>query len=202
LLGKIAVGEGFFRELADGRRITQWFWAPISGSRKEQGVGVERIVQIVDQVSVALARLSKWIIVLMMLVTSFEVVMRYIVKKPTIWAWDLNIQLFAAAIMLGGAYTLREDAHVRMDVLVSSLSPRARAWLDVWTFALFAMGVIILTWGGWEMAWMSIKARERMPTVWAPPYYFMKMLVPLGGVLVMVQGVADVLKKLKFLMAR
>ena len=127
-------------------------------------------------------------------ITALEVFMRYVVKKPTIWAWDLNIQLNAALIMLGGGYTLLEKWHVAVDILVTSIPPRRRAILDLVTSFFFFFGFVILLWYGWDVAWASWKAREAMPTVWAPPYYPIKMLVPIGAFLMLIQGVAKLIQ--------
>lgn len=127
-------------------------------------------------------------------ITAFEVFMRYVVKKPTIWAWDLNIQLNAALIMLGGGYTLLEKGHVAVDILVTSIPPRLRAILDLVTSFFFFFGFVILLWYGWDVAWTSWKAREAMPTVWAPPYYPIKMLVPIGAFLMLIQGLAKLIQ--------
>jgi TRAP-type mannitol/chloroaromatic compound transport system permease small subunit len=102
--------------------------------------------------------------------------------------------LNAALIMLGGGYTLLEKGHVAVDILVTSIPPRRRAILDLVTSFFFFFGFVILLWYGWDVAWTSWKAREAMPTVWAPPYYPIKMLVPIGAFLMLIQGVAKLIQ--------
>jgi TRAP-type mannitol/chloroaromatic compound transport system permease small subunit len=62
--------------------------------------------------------------------------------------------------------------------------------------------MLVLLLGGWEMAWMSVKAKETMPTVWAPPYYTMKLLIPIGAFLVLVQGISEFLKNLFIVLSK
>jgi len=85
---------------------------------------------------------------------------------------------------------------VVVDVLVINMDARKRAILDLITSLFFFMGMIVLLAGGWEMAWLSFKARETMPTIWAPPYYPMKMLIPVGTFLVILQGISELLKNI------
>lgn len=153
-------------------------------------------IRIVDKTNTWVGKAVSFLLIPLVLITTYEVVMRYIVKHPTIWSWDLNIQIFAGIIMLGGGYTLLQKGHVVVDVLVSDLSAKKRAILDIFTSFFFFLGMIVLILGGWEMAWISLKAKETMPTIWAPPYYTMKLLIPVGAFLVLLQGISEFLKKL------
>jgi TRAP-type mannitol/chloroaromatic compound transport system permease small subunit len=98
--------------------------------------------------------------------------------------------------MLGGGYTLLQKGHVVIDVLVMNMKPKRRAILDLITSSFFFLGIIVLILGGWELAWMSLQAKETMPTIWAPPYYTMKLLVPVGAFLIFLQGISEFLKTL------
>lgn len=154
------------------------------------------VIRFIDKTNEWVGKAVSFLLIPLVLITAFEVVMRYIVKRPTIWSWDLNIQIFAAIIMLGGGYALLNKNHVVVDVLVMNMNARKRAILDLMTSIFFFMGMIVLLAGGWEMAWISIKARETMPTIWAPPYYTMKMLIPAGTFLVILQGISELLKNI------
>jgi len=157
---------------------------------------MQTFIRIVDKTNEWIGKIVSFLMIPLVLITVFEVVMRYIVKQPTIWAWDLNIQVFAAIVMLGGGYTLLKKGHVVVDVFVMAMNPRKRALIDLVTSFFFFVGVLVLLLGGWEMAWMSLKVGETMPTVWAPPYYIMKLMVPVGAFFVLVQGVSEFMKNL------
>ena len=153
-------------------------------------------INIIDKTNEWIGKVVCLLLIPLVLITAYEVVMRYVVQRPTIWSWDLNIQIFAAIIMLGGGYTLLHKNHVVVDVLVINMSPRKRAILNLLTSVFFFLGMIVLLVSSWEMAWMSFQAREAMPTIWAPPYYIMKMLIPVGTFLVILQGVSETLKNI------
>ena len=107
--------------------------------------------------------------------TAFEVMMRYFFEKPTIWVWDLNIQLFAVLIMLGGGYTLLHKGHISVDFFTMNVSAKRKALMDVITSVVFFFSMIIMLYCGWEIAWESWIRRETMATLWAPPLYTMKV---------------------------
>jgi TRAP-type mannitol/chloroaromatic compound transport system permease small subunit len=154
------------------------------------------IIRIIDKTNEWVGKIVGFLLIPLVLITAFEVFMRYIVQKPTIWSWDLNIQIFAAIVMLGGGYTMLNKGHVVVDVLVINMKPKNRAILDLITSIFFFLGIIVLLIGGWEMAMLSLKAKETMPTIWAPPYYTMKMMVPIGAFLVLLQGISELLKNI------
>ena len=157
---------------------------------------MNHIIRVIDKTNEWVGKIVSFLLIPLVLITAYEVIMRYIVQRPTIWSWDLNIQVFAAIIMLGGGYTLLNKNHVVVDVLVMNMDARKRAILDLVTSLFFFMGMIVLLAGGWELASMSFKARETMPTIWAPPYYPMKMLIPIGTFLVILQGISELLKNI------
>jgi TRAP-type mannitol/chloroaromatic compound transport system permease small subunit len=159
-------------------------------------------VRLVDGISEWAGKLASLLLIPLVLITCFEVFMRYVVSMPTIWAWDLNIQIFAAIVMLGGAEALRKGAHIVVDVVVDKAKPRTRALLDLITSPIFFFGMLVLLAGGWNQFSLSWKFRETMPTVWAPPYYTMKFMVPLGAFLLILQGVAEFWKKLEVIRDR
>lgn len=153
-------------------------------------------IRAVDRLNEWAGKLAAILLVPLTLITAYEVFMRYVMEKPTIWSWDLNIQIFAGIVMLGGGDTLRRKGHVAMDVVVQKLPPAKRAVLDLLTSLILFFGLIVLFYGGWDQAWSSIKVMERMPTVWAPPYYTMKALIPIGAALILLQGMAEFCRNL------
>jgi len=159
-------------------------------------------IRIVDNMNEWIGKIFCWLMLPLMFVTAFEVFMRYVVKRPTIWAWDVNIQVFAAITFLGGGYALLEKAHVTVDVFTINMGARKLAILNLITSLFFFFGIGVLMIGGWEMFKMSWKVKEAMPTIWAPPYYWMKLLVPLGALLLLLQGISEFIKNLYILFAK
>ena len=128
-------------------------------------------------------------LLLMTLIVSFEVISRYFFNSPTIWAWDVNVQLMVLVLMLGLSEACRKDLHVRVDVLVANLSARMKAFLDILFAPVFLFIAVMLVWSGWDYFSSSYSHLERASTVFAPPLYPVKFFLPLGGALLILQGV-------------
>ena len=159
-------------------------------------------VRTVDGINQWIGKIFCWLMLPLVFITALEVFMRYVVKKPTIWAWDLNIQIFAAITFLGGGYALLEKGHVTVDVLTINMTKKRKALLDIITSVFFFFGIGALMYGGWEMFMMSWKSKEAMPTIWAPPYYWMKLLVPAGCLMLLLQGLSDLFKNIFILLGK
>ncbi|MBN2231303.1 MAG: TRAP transporter small permease subunit [Deltaproteobacteria bacterium] len=159
-------------------------------------------VRAIDNVNRLIGNIFCWLMLPLVCITTFEVFMRYVMKRPTIWAWDANIQVFAAIIFLGGGYALLEKSHVMVDVFTINMTKRRLALLNLLTSVFFFFGMGVLVFGGWEMFKMSWKVKEHMPTIWAPPYYWMKLLVPVGALLLFLQGISEFIKNIYILLGK
>lgn len=157
---------------------------------------MQAYIRFMDFLTDWIGKIFCWLMLPLVLITCIEVFMRYVVAQPTIWAWDVNIQIFAVIIFLSGGYALRHKGHITVDVLTINMSPRKTAILSLFTSIFFFFGITTLMILGWEMFLMSWKVSEKMPTIWAPPYYWMKLMIPLGCFLLLAQGVAEFFKDL------
>jgi TRAP-type mannitol/chloroaromatic compound transport system permease small subunit len=157
---------------------------------------------IINKISYTTGMLTSLLLIPLTLFSAYEVFQRYVMNAPTIWVYDLNIQLMAAIAMLGGGYTLYEKGHVSVDVIVMNLSPQKRALLHlIMSFLLFfAMSVLI--WNGSQIAWESLIRNERVSTIWGPPAWTIKFWVPIGAGFLMLQGLSNFIENLLILLAR
>ena len=119
----------------------------------------------------------------------WEVIMRYVFNQPTIWAHELSAMLYAIFFLLGGAYTLRWKAHINVDIVYLRFPPRIRAILDLMTWMFFYYFCTVMLWLGAKFAWSSILKMERASTVWEPYIWPIKICIPLGALLVLLQGI-------------
>jgi TRAP-type mannitol/chloroaromatic compound transport system permease small subunit len=126
----------------------------------------------------------------------WEVFMRYVFNQPTIWAHELSALLYAVFFLIGGAYTLRWNAHINVDVLYVRLSPRSRAILDLVTWLLFYFFCGVLFWQGCQAGWKSFLRMERASTVWEPYIWPVKLCIPLAAFLMLLQGITKTIKNL------
>jgi TRAP-type mannitol/chloroaromatic compound transport system permease small subunit len=157
---------------------------------------VQRLLHGADQVSTWSGKASAWLICVLTLVVSVEVFKRYILNAPTSWIFDLDAMLYGTLFMLCGAYTLAQDGHVRGDFLYGSMKPRTQAALDLALYFLFFIpGILALIYAGWDYAAESWRINEHSNvTAEGPPVYHFKTVIPIAGVLVMMQGVAEIIR--------
>jgi TRAP-type mannitol/chloroaromatic compound transport system permease small subunit len=155
---------------------------------------IERVLQIADHISTWAGKAAAWLIMLLMFTVCIEVFKRYILNMPTAWIFDATNMMYGTLFMLCGAYTLAQDAHVRGDFLYSSMRPRTQATLDLILYiAFFIPGVIALVYAGTDYASYSWNINEHSNvTANGPPVYQFKTMIPIAGVLVMIQGLAEI----------
>ena len=154
------------------------------------------LVRAVDLVSYWSGKAFAWLIVALTFVVSIEVFKRYILNAPTAWIFDFNNMLYGTLFMMCGAYTLALAGHVRADFVYIYLSPRAQAALDLTLFVLFFIpGILGLIYAGFDYAALSWRIGEHSTvTAEGPPVYHFKTVIPLAGILVMLQGLAEILR--------
>jgi len=139
---------------------------------------------------------SKWLIIAVILVTTYEVFMRYVLNAPTMWAWATTQMLGAAFIALGLANNHRINSNVRVDIISMRFSPRTRAALEVFfTIVFFLPLAYILTRLFIQDAFFALSINQVDNTsAWAPITWPYKMVVAAGVLFVLIQGVATFLK--------
>jgi tripartite ATP-independent transporter DctM subunit len=137
-------------------------------------------------------------------VFTYEVFVRYALNSPTNWVHESMFLMFGMQYLIAGAYALREDGHVRVDVLYTRLNPLTRAALDVATSVFLFIFALALTTTGWLFFSQSMSAdtfflgsgyRDEVSfTEWGVQYYPVKFMIFLGGVLLTLQGLGRLIK--------
>jgi TRAP-type mannitol/chloroaromatic compound transport system permease small subunit len=152
---------------------------------------IEKVLIYIDQVSEWTGKATSYLILLLTGVITYEVVLRYGFNAPTIWAQETSTYIFGAFFMLGGAYVMHHDGHVRVDIIYSRLSPRGRAITDLITFPIFFflfLGILVIE--GTNMAIWSWSIWEHTQSPWSPPIYPLKTVIPVAALLLVLQGAA------------
>jgi TRAP-type mannitol/chloroaromatic compound transport system permease small subunit len=157
---------------------------------------VTKYVHAIEGISLWVGRAFGWCILLLTLSVSYEVFVRYVLNAPTVWAFDMMIQMYGALFLMCGAYALAQDTHVRADVLYRLFPVRVQASLDfVLYFIFFFPGVAALFWYGWEIAADSWRYKEvSFNSPASIQIYFFKSLIPLSGALLLLQGSAELVR--------
>jgi TRAP-type mannitol/chloroaromatic compound transport system permease small subunit len=157
---------------------------------------VQRFLYAIDEFSTWVGKLASWLIIGLMVVVCVEVFKRYFLNAPTAWIFDAENMLYGSFFMLAGAYTLAQNAHVRGDFLYSSMRPRVQAWLDLVLYlAFFVPGIAALIYAGYHYAGDSWRILEHSTvTADGPPVYYFKTVIPIAGAMVMLQGIAEIVR--------
>ncbi len=159
-------------------------------------MNVQGVLHAIDGISTWVGKAAAWLIMILMTVVCVEVFKRYIMNAPTAWIFDLDNMLYGSLFMLCGAYTLAQNAHVRGDFLYSSMRPRTQAALDLLLYLVFFIpGIAALVFAGYYYAANSWRIAEHSNvTANGPPVYHFKSIIPIAGGLVMLQGVAEIMR--------
>lgn len=155
---------------------------------------VQSFLHVIDEISTWVGKLFSWLIIVLMAVVCIEVFKRYFLNAPTAWIFDAENMLYGTLFMMCGAYTLAQNAHVRGDFLYSSMRPRTQASLDLILYILFFLpGIVALIYSGWIFAVKSWRINEHSNvTADGPPVWQFKLMIPLAGAMVMLQGIAEI----------
>jgi len=153
-------------------------------------------VHTIEGLSLWIGRAFGWCILILTLSVSYEVFVRYVLNSPTVWAFDMMVQMYGALFLMSGAYALAQDAHVRGDVLYRLFPVRWQARVDFVLYILFFFpGILAMFWFGWEIAADSWRYKE---VSWNSPariqIYFFKTLIPAAGLLLILQGLAELVR--------
>ena len=159
-------------------------------------MNARRVIGTVDQVSYWSGKAAAWLIVALTFVVAIEVFKRYILNAPTAWMFDATTMIYGTLFMMCGAYTLAQNGHVRGDFLYGSMKPRTQASLDLALYIIFFLpGIAALVYAGWDFAHASWVIGEHVSdTADGPPVYHFKAVIPIAGTLVLLQGLAEIVR--------
>lgn len=157
---------------------------------------MQTYIRFADELSAWFGKVFAWSIMVMTLGIGYEVVVRYLFRAPTPWAFDLSYMLYGALFMIAGAYTLSRDGHVRGDFVYRLWQPRTQATVELILYFLFFFpGILALIFAGWKYAarsWGYLEVSSNSPA--GIPIFQFKSVIVLAGVLLLIQGIAQVFR--------
>ncbi|MCL0065390.1 TRAP transporter small permease subunit [Dehalococcoidia bacterium] len=157
---------------------------------------MNRFLSIIDNISQWTGKGISVLLILTVLVIGHEVVMRRGFGAPTLWGFETMVYLCGILYVIGGAYTLYRRKHVIKEIIYGRFSPRGKAIADIITFPFFVLFLGMLLWAGWVRFWGAWTIRETAGTLWDPPLYPILATIPLGALLLLLQGLADFIRNL------
>ena len=151
-------------------------------------------IRFADNLSAWFGKAFAWLILLMSIGTGYEVFVRYVLNKPTAWALDVSFIMYGTLFMMGGAYTLSRGGHVRGDFIYRLFQPRTQGMIDLVLYIIFFFpGVTALILAGWKYAarsWSYAEVSVNSPA--GVPIYQFKAVIVAAGILLFIQGIAQV----------
>jgi TRAP-type C4-dicarboxylate transport system permease small subunit len=146
-------------------------------------------MQKIENLNRALYYISSLAIVLSAFILTYEVIVRYVLRVPTIWEIESSIYLTIMATYLGAAYGLKDGAHINIDMITRLLPKGITEKLSLVTSTLSLVFCLLLAWKGWVMWWEATAKGWRSESLWGPPLTIPYFFLPLGMTLLCLQYV-------------
>lgn len=150
---------------------------------------------LISRITETISKPASFLVFIMMLITSTEVIGRYVFNHPTIWAWPLNRQIFGVFILVAGAYTMSSREHIRIEILYDNFPPKIKKIARVIALLSFVIFMGVLVWQGSWMGWNSLMMKEKLAGAFRMPLYPFKLLIPIGAFLFLLQGIVVFFKR-------
>ena len=159
-----------------------------------------------EQFSECTGKLVSWLVLVMVLLVSYDVAMRYFFQSGSVALQEMEWHLFSLIFLIGASYTLKRDDHVRLDLFYKSkfMDDRRRAWVDLFgsIFLLIPFCILIIS-SAWPFVVQSYIHLEGSPDPGGLPYrWILKASIPLGFTFLLLQGIADIVKNLSTLLGK
>jgi TRAP-type mannitol/chloroaromatic compound transport system permease small subunit len=156
---------------------------------------MQKLLLAVDRFSTWVGKAFAWSAVVLTLLITWEVFSRYVLNRPHGWVLDAQIMLYGTMFMTAGAYTLAKNGHVRGDVLYGFFRPRTQASIDLVLYIVFFLpGIVALTWAGWTFFQDALAIREQTFNADPIPVYPFKLVIPVAGAVLLLQGVVEIVR--------
>lgn len=161
-----------------------------------------KLSSIIDQFTEWTGRAISYLVIFLVILVGYDVSMRYLFQSGSIGIQELEWHLFSILFLIGAAYTLKHDEHVRLDVLYRSqfLNDKHRALIDAFgsLFILLPFCILIVI-SAWPFISQAYIYNEASPDPGGlPARWLIKSMIPLGFILLILQGIAESIKKIVF----
>lgn len=161
------------------------------------------VLKIIDAINEWIGKISSFLMAVMTLIVVYEVIMRYVFNAPTIWSFETTIMLYGSYFMLTAGYTLLNNAHVSVDFFYETRTKRGKAILDLISyFVFFFPFIFVILWEGAKYAAESWAIWEHSWSVFGPPLYPYKTVIPVTAFLLLIQGIAIFIRNLNIVFGK
>ena len=156
-------------------------------------------LKIIEGINDKIGKYCSLIVILLMLCVSYNVGCRYLLNRPSDWGIEFNGYLLLAITFLGGGNALLHDSHVKLSIVQNKFSKRIRSLIDSITYLIFFGVIVVLTYFGGEIAIESFQNNTISPSMWGPKLWPSQILIPIGAILLGLQGLVNWVRNLSLL---
>lgn len=161
---------------------------------------MDRIMLFINRINDLIGKIFCWAVVVLALLVVVEVILRRLLNSPTIWNFETTLQLYAFHFLIMIPHTLLHDGHVSVDIVCDIFKPRTRAFLSIISYCVFFIPfVTVLIYQGIKYSYHSWSVLERSWSVFGPPLYPIKTVIPLMAILLLLQGLSKMAGAIKTL---
>jgi TRAP-type mannitol/chloroaromatic compound transport system permease small subunit len=157
---------------------------------------MKRLLTIIDALSIWTGKAASWLTLLVVIFIVYEIMMRYVFHLPTLWVSESMVFGCGLTYVLGAAWALQDNRHVKIDLVYGRLTLRQRAVIDCVTFVFFALYLGFFLWAVSKYAWHSVLVAETSGSAWDPSVYPIKVALAVGTLLLLLQGIAKLIRDL------
>jgi len=157
---------------------------------------MKKLLSYIDALSILMGKAGSWLILAVVPIIIYEIVMRYVFHLPTLWVSESMVFGCGVSYVMGAAWALQDNRHVKIDLIYGGLTARKRAVIDSITYFFFALYLGVFLWAASKYTWQSILVRETTSSAWDPPVYPIKIALVVGTALLLLQGTAKFIRDL------
>ncbi|MRR37265.1 TRAP transporter small permease subunit [bacterium] len=161
---------------------------------------MKKILSLIDATNTWIGKVTSILSLVVALIITYEIFMREVLVKPTLWVAEGTVFGCGLLYLLGGAWTLKQDGHVRVDMLYHGLSRRGKAMIDCVTYFAFLLYITVMIWASWQYMEQSIAVRETTMSPWDPIIWPFKVALVASLIMLLMQQTAKFVRDLYFVM--
>ncbi len=165
--------------------------------------GLLKLSQLIDGLTERVGKALIWIVLVVTLISAGNAVMRYIWNYSSNAFLEIQWYLFSAIFLFGAGYTLMKNEHVRIDLIAGRFSKRGQAMIDIFGILFFLLPVsIAVMYMSWPIFLLALATDEQSSNAGGLALWPVRLLVPIGFFLLVIQGFSELIKRIGFLLGR
>ena len=161
---------------------------------------MRKLLVLIDSTNTWIGKVTSILSIVVAFIIFYEIIVREFLRSPTTWVSEATVFGCGLLYMLGGAWTLKQDGHVRVDMLYHGLSRRGKAIIDCVTYFAFLLYIAVMIWAAWQYMLQSIAVRETTMSPWDPVIWPLKIALVVSLIMLLLQQTAKFVRDSYFIM--